>query len=117
MGHIADTTQTYLAETFSNLADERALILGIAQTMGATFTAWLPLLIFNTGTQAPLFHQGYVTISIVSGCQALGVLAMWYLGSKISRESKKAREAREAADQQSDLSPVEEHKGGFASNG
>ncbi|KAF4830757.1 Pantothenate transporter liz1 [Colletotrichum tropicale] len=47
---------SYLGEIFGSLADERALILGIAQAFGATFNAWVPLLIFNKGTQTPYFR-------------------------------------------------------------
>ena len=85
-----NSIQTFMAEVFSNLADERALILGIAQTMGATFNAWVPLLMFNTGTQAPFFRTGYIVASIMATVQAAGVVAMWYLGKKIVRERKEA---------------------------
>lgn len=47
---------SHLNEVFSALPEERALILGIAQAMGAAFSAWVPLFIFNTGTQGPLFQ-------------------------------------------------------------
>ncbi|CAH0025837.1 unnamed protein product [Clonostachys rhizophaga] len=76
-----------LGETFTSLADERALILGMAQTMGATFNAWLPLLIFNTGTQVPYFRVGWITSSACAAAQAAGVLLLGYLGKKIVRDT------------------------------
>lgn len=76
-----------LNETFSAHADERALILGIAQAMGAAFNAWIPLLIFSTATQAPLFRVGYTTVSILGGLQALGVLALAWVGKKVVQNS------------------------------
>ncbi|CAG9947977.1 unnamed protein product [Clonostachys rosea f. rosea IK726] len=76
-----------LGETFTSLADERALILGMAQTMGATFNAWLPLLIFNTGTQVPYFRVGWITSSACAAAQAVGVLLLGYLGKKIVRDT------------------------------
>ncbi|CAH0044606.1 unnamed protein product [Clonostachys solani] len=76
-----------LGETFTSLADERALILGMAQTMGATFNAWLPLLIFNTGTQVPYFRVGWITSSACAAAQAGGVLLLGYLGKKIVRDT------------------------------
>ncbi|CAG9986771.1 unnamed protein product [Clonostachys byssicola] len=76
-----------LGETFTSLADERALILGMAQTMGATFNAWLPLLIFNTGTQLPYFRAGWITSSACAAAQAVGVLLLGYLGKRIVRDT------------------------------
>lgn len=73
---------SFLNEYFSALPDERALLLGIAQTMGATFTAWLPLLIFNTGTQAPVFRKGFITCTVVAVAQIGGVVAMWWLSKR-----------------------------------
>lgn len=37
--------------------------------MGATFSAWVPVLIFDTGTDAPLFRKGYITVTVLSVVQ------------------------------------------------
>jgi len=79
--------QSFLNETFSPFADARALILGLAQTMGATFNAWVPLLIFNTGTQAPLFKKGFTTVACLAGAQAIGVVALSFLGKRIIQKT------------------------------
>ena len=69
--------------------------------MGATFSAWVPLLIFNTGTQAPLFRTGYLVITILSLAQAVGVVTLWYLGRKIVRKTQ------EVADQETEIETSE----------
>jgi ACS family pantothenate transporter-like MFS transporter len=83
---------------FSSLPDERALVLGLAQTFGATFNAWVPLVMFNTGTQAPYFKTGYLVVTIMSAAQAVGVVAMWYLGQRIVRQIQEAKNARTDTD-------------------
>jgi ACS family pantothenate transporter-like MFS transporter len=70
---------SWLNEYFGAWPDERALILGIAQTMGATFNAWLPLLIWNTGTQAPLFRIGFIVCTVAAVLQVVGIAGMWLL--------------------------------------
>lgn len=73
---------SWLNEYFSAWPDERSLILGIGQTMGATFNAFLPLLIWNTGTQAPLFRTGFITCSVMAVAQVGGIVAMWWLSKR-----------------------------------
>lgn len=73
---------SWLNEYLSSWPDERALVLGVAQTMGATFNAWLPLLIFNTGKQAPVFQKGFIVCTVVSVCQVGGIVGMWWLSSR-----------------------------------
>lgn len=58
----------------------------MAQAVGAAFNAWVPLLTFNTGTQAPLFRTGYIVVSVMSAFQALGILALGYFGKKIIKD-------------------------------
>ncbi|KAH8649148.1 major facilitator superfamily transporter [Xylariales sp. PMI_506] len=78
---------SYLNETFSVLADERALILGIAQALGAAFNAWVPLFIFNTGTQSPLFHVGFSTAAACGGAQLIGLLLLRHFGRKVREQT------------------------------
>lgn len=73
---------SWLNEYFGALPDERALILGIAQTMGATFNTWIPLLVFNTGKQAPLFQKGFVLCTVVAVVQVAGSAGMWWLSRR-----------------------------------
>lgn len=88
-------TISWLNEYFSALPDERALILGIAQTMGATFNAWLPLLIFNTGTQAPNFKEGFIVCSVVGFVQVGGIVGMWWLSGRGAAMGEEREETAE----------------------
>ncbi|KAH7129081.1 major facilitator superfamily transporter [Dactylonectria macrodidyma] len=78
---------SFLGETFTSLADERALILGFAQAFGATFNAWVPLLIFNTGSQAPYFRTGWITSSVCAVLQGFGILLLAHFSKKIRKET------------------------------
>ncbi|KAL4907731.1 hypothetical protein BDW74DRAFT_175511 [Aspergillus multicolor] len=49
-------------------AEERAIVIGVAQTFGQAFVAWVPLLILDTGKYAPKFTMGY---SVMSGISVL----------------------------------------------
>ncbi|KAH8203493.1 hypothetical protein TruAng_002364 [Truncatella angustata] len=81
---------SYLNEVFSSLADERALILGTAQALGAAFNAWIPLFIFNTGTQVPLFRVGFATASACAASQGLGILLLEKFGKALEKERRDA---------------------------
>jgi MFS transporter, ACS family, pantothenate transporter len=80
--------KSFLNEVFSAAPEERALILGVAQAVGAAFNAWVPLLVFNTGTQAPKFHVGFSLVAGLAGLQALGVIALKFLGKKVQSEAE-----------------------------
>lgn len=84
-GQLLTDRQSYLNEVFSSLADERALILGIAQAVGAAFNAWVPLFIYNTGTQGPLFKVGFTTAAACAGGQAIGILLLWKFGNDVKK--------------------------------
>lgn len=81
-------------EIFSSSADERALILGIAQALGAAFSAWVPLFIFNTGTQAPLFKVGFATVSAFAAAQGVGVLLLGKLGKDMEKHRQEIESGR-----------------------
>jgi len=89
---------SWLNEYFTSWPDERALVLGIAQTMGATFNAWLSLLVFNTGTQAPIFGKGFIVCTVVSVVQVGGILGMLWISrrGKAMGEEQDEREEFEA---------------------
>ncbi|CZR62806.1 uncharacterized protein PAC_12703 [Phialocephala subalpina] len=89
---------SWLNEYFGAVPDERALILGIAQTMGATFNTWVPLLIFNTGTQAPLFHTGFIVCTVVAVVQIGGIAGMWWLSGRGPAMGVVREEAEEESD-------------------
>lgn len=49
---------TWINEICGHNAEHRAIIIGVVETMAFTFSAWVPLLIYNTG-EAPHFKIGY----------------------------------------------------------
>ena len=49
---------TWINEICSHSTEHRAIIIGVVETMAFTFSAWVPLLIYNTG-EAPHFRIGY----------------------------------------------------------
>ncbi|KAF3009078.1 hypothetical protein E8E14_008180 [Neopestalotiopsis sp. 37M] len=85
---------SYMNEIFSSSADERALIMGIAQALGAAFSAWVPLFIFNTGTQAPLFKVGFATVSAFAAAQGVGVLLLGKLGKDMEKHRQETKTTR-----------------------
>ncbi|KAK6222918.1 hypothetical protein LQW54_000729 [Pestalotiopsis sp. IQ-011] len=70
------------SKVVSSQLDERALILGIARAIGAAFSAWVPLFIFNTGTHGPLFRIGYTTAAACAGAQGIGILPLGKFGKE-----------------------------------
>jgi MFS transporter, ACS family, pantothenate transporter len=50
-------------------AEERAVVIGVAQTFGQAFVAWVPVLILDVGKYAPRFHLGFCVLSGISVCQ------------------------------------------------
>lgn len=49
---------TWINEICGHDAEHRAIIIGVVETMAFTFSAWIPLLIYDTG-EAPHFKIGY----------------------------------------------------------
>ncbi|KAF2650042.1 MFS general substrate transporter [Lophiostoma macrostomum CBS 122681] len=69
----------WINEYWGQAPEQRALIIGICQAVGASFTAWVPLLVYDTGTMAPLFHKGYIVSISVGVLQMALVLLMFYI--------------------------------------
>jgi hypothetical protein len=63
--------------------------------MGATFNAWLPLLIFNTGTQAPKFTNGFIMCTVAEVVQVGGLVGMWWLSGRGLAMGEEREEALE----------------------
>lgn len=47
-------------------AEERAIVIGVAQTLGQAFIAWVPVVILNVGKYAPQFKMGFTVMSVLS---------------------------------------------------
>lgn len=50
--------------------EERAIVIGFAQTFGQAFIAWVPVLILNVGKYAPKFRLGFSVMSGISVLQS-----------------------------------------------
>lgn len=67
--------------------------------MGAAFSAWVPLFIFNTGTQGPLFKVGFTTAAVCAAGQAIGIVLLKNFGSKVKDQAAK-QDVRVLADEE-----------------
>ncbi|KAL3297290.1 pantothenate transporter liz1 [Colletotrichum asianum] len=70
--------------------EERAVVIGIAQTLGQAFIAWVPVVILDVGKYAPSFHMGF---SIMCGVSVLELSSIFLI--KYFEEREKAKEERE----------------------
>jgi hypothetical protein len=61
--------QSWINETYGDRPDLRAFLIGTCQTLGATFSAWVPVVVFNTGKYSPLFHMGYTVVTVLAAAQ------------------------------------------------
>lgn len=68
--------------------EERAIVIGVAQTFGQAFIAWVPVLILNVSKYAPRFHLGF---SIMSGVSVLQLSPIFLIRWFASREEKNGK--------------------------
>ncbi|KAH8689109.1 putative pantothenate transporter [Talaromyces proteolyticus] len=71
--------------------EERAIVIGVAQTFGQAFVAWVPVVILNTSKYAPKFTMGY---SIMCGVSALQLLMIFVIRWFHQREKKQEERQR-----------------------
>ncbi|KAK1841703.1 pantothenate [Colletotrichum chrysophilum] len=69
--------------------EERAVVIGIAQTLGQAFIAWVPVVVLDVGKYAPSFHMGF---SIMCGVSVLELSSIFLI--KHFEEREKAKEER-----------------------
>ncbi|KAL2820914.1 major facilitator superfamily domain-containing protein [Aspergillus cavernicola] len=67
-------------------AEERAIVIGVAQTIGQAFIAWVPVVILDTGKYAPKFTMGYSVISGISVLQFSMIFVLRYFAKKEATE-------------------------------
>lgn len=59
--------------------EERAVVIGVAQTFGQAFIAWVPVLILDVGKYAPRFKMGFAVMSGISVLQFAAIfLVRWF---------------------------------------
>jgi MFS transporter, ACS family, pantothenate transporter len=76
-------------------AEERAVVIGVAQTFGQAFVAWVPVLILDVGKYAPRFHLGFCVLSGISVCQfAMIFVLRWF----VKHDPQRGRAAKTTTD-------------------
>ncbi|KAH8600113.1 retrograde regulation protein 2 [Bisporella sp. PMI_857] len=75
-------------------AEERAIVIGVAQTFGQVFIAWVPVVVLNVGKYAPRFTLGFTVMSVLSVGQFTMIWVIRYFANK----DKKHEAENESAD-------------------
>ncbi|TQB74249.1 hypothetical protein MPDQ_004972 [Monascus purpureus] len=74
-------------------AEERAITIGIMNSVAYAFNAWLPLVVFPA-TQAPRFKRGWVYSTIMAFPVQAGITwVVWYFWRREERQKEKERGA------------------------
>lgn len=60
-------------------------MIGVAQTFGQAFVAWVPVVILNVGKYAPHFHMGF---SVMSGISVLQFAMIFVLRYFVNRQTE-----------------------------
>ncbi|KAF2026297.1 putative pantothenate transporter [Setomelanomma holmii] len=67
--------------------EERVIVIGVAQTFGQAFIAWVPVLILNVGKYAPRFPMGFAVMSGISVLQFSSIFIIrWFVKREAERE-------------------------------
>lgn len=66
---------TWANEVCSASAEQRALVIGVMETFAFTFSAWVPLYIYDTG-EAPRFRIGYKMAAMFFAVEIVLVLVI-----------------------------------------
>lgn len=74
--------------------EERAIVIGVAQTFGQAFVAWVPVLILNVGKYAPRFTLGFAVMTGLSVLQFASIfIVRWFAKRELSKERVDEAEA------------------------
>ncbi|KAJ4263408.1 hypothetical protein NW762_006227 [Fusarium torreyae] len=68
--------------------EERAIVIGVAQTLGQAFIAWVPVVILDVGKYAPSFHMGFSIMTGISVLQFSSIFLIRYM-----TKNEKSKEA------------------------
>ncbi|KAI5923436.1 pantothenate transporter liz1 [Camillea tinctor] len=79
---------TWVNEICSHSAEHRAIIIGVVETASFTFSAWVPLLIYNTG-EAPKFRIGYKMATMFFALEIVFALIILYSSKRWPQGEKK----------------------------
>ncbi|TVY56655.1 Pantothenate transporter liz1 [Lachnellula cervina] len=79
-------TYAWVNEICHKDAEERAIVIGVAQTFGQAFIAWVPVVILNTGKYAPKFTLGFTVMSVISVGEFAMIFVILYF---VTRDERK----------------------------
>ncbi|KAJ9216640.1 hypothetical protein DTO166G4_1856 [Paecilomyces variotii] len=79
-------------------AEERAIVIGVAQTMGQVFIAWLPVVILNVGKYAPKFTMGFSVMCGFSACEFGIIFVLRYFANREAELDRREEEKRLSSD-------------------
>ncbi|KAF2644628.1 retrograde regulation protein 2 [Massarina eburnea CBS 473.64] len=85
--------------------EERAIVIGVAQTFGQAFIAWVPLLILDVGKYAPRFRLGFAVMSGIGVLQFSSIFLVRWFGKR-EAEKEKAEEVGIGEDVEGDKTAV-----------
>ncbi|KAK9458921.1 major facilitator superfamily domain-containing protein [Lipomyces oligophaga] len=75
----------WASEEFQDDAELRGLLAAVGNSIGASFSMWVPLLIFPT-PQAPHYKLGYKVLCGFNGIDMLALIAFLYLSKREHRD-------------------------------
>ncbi|EXF85949.1 pantothenate transporter liz1 [Colletotrichum fioriniae PJ7] len=70
--------------------EERAIVIGVAQTLGQAFIAWVPVMILDVGKYAPSFHMDF---SVMCGVSVLELSSIFLISYFEKREKARTEQA------------------------
>ncbi|KAN0096657.1 putative allantoate permease [Hyaloscypha variabilis] len=91
-------------------AEERAIVIGVAQTLGQAFIAWVPVIILNVGKYAPRFKLGFTVMSVLSVGEFTMIFVIKYFVDRDSRRAKAAESEVGRSELDDEAQPVAQEK-------
>lgn len=82
----------WVNEVCGSDAEERAVVIAVAQTMGQAFVAWVPVVVLNVGKYAPKFTLGFRVLVGISVGQWLSIWVIRWFVNRGERTADKGIE-------------------------
>ncbi|CAG9945696.1 unnamed protein product [Clonostachys rosea f. rosea IK726] len=90
-------------ELMSDDMEERAIVIGVAQTFGQAFIAWVPVLILDVGKYAPKFTMGFSVMCGISVLQFASIFIIKFVSERYGIKRKHGNETLPADSAESDV--------------
>ncbi|KAF4618001.1 hypothetical protein G7Y89_g15004 [Cudoniella acicularis] len=88
-GVLSPMTVSWATTLMSNDAEERAIVTASMNAIGQAISVWSQLLEYPT-VQAPNFHKGFITTSVIAVLQLVNLGVIWFLSRREMRWREKA---------------------------